>query len=316
MAAEHTTIKLADIAGFDAKKPLHAYLILSPILRDARDCTQFLCETLLCEEPLADGSPCGRCRACIKVLAGTHPDISILGRGEVKVADVRNMRDSVYLSPHESDRRVLVLESVDKFNDACLNALLKILEEPPEGRFFLLTASVKSAVLPTILSRVCVLAPARKALYADLSTQFPDASPEQRACMQLYLETYEDTDINALEPEKLEKAFELAYGFFTGEQPLFVPQLSKKREELAVVFRVFMLISGDICAYKSSMGRLRKERIESAAYGSLREKFRKVCARLSVKRALGYYDLFEKAYLMTEDYANSNALKAYLTQNL
>lgn len=316
MAAEHTTMKLADIAGFDAKKPLHAYLILSPILRDARDCTQLLCETLLCEEPLPDGSPCGKCRACIKVLAGTHPDISILGRGKVKVDDVRDMRDSVYLSPNESDRRVLVLEGVDKFNDACLNALLKILEEPPEGRFFLLTASVKSAVLPTILSRVCVLAPARGARMEDIRTLFPNASKEQCACARLYLETYEDTDADTLEPEKLEKAFELAYGFFTGEQPLFVPQLSKKREELAVVFRVFMLISGDICAYKASVGRLRKERIENEAYGSFREKFRKVCARLAIKRALGYYDLFEKAYLMTEDYANSNALEAYLTQKL
>ena len=150
----------------------------------------------------------------------------------------------------------------------------------------------------------------------DIRTLFPNASKEQCACARLYLETYEDTDADTLEPEKLEKAFELAYGFFTGEQPLFVPQLSKKREELAVVFRVFMLIAGDICAYKASVGRLRKERIENEAYGSFREKFRKVCARLAIKRALGYYDLFEKAYLMTEDYANSNALEAYLTQKL
>lgn len=307
---------LSSVPGFDSRKPLHAYLILSPILRVARDYTTLLSEALLCENPLSDGTPCGVCRACRKVRESTHPDVSILGRGKVKVEAVRDMRESVYLAPHEADRRVIILEGVDRFNDACLNALLKILEEPPEGRVFLLTASVKSAVLPTILSRVCILTPKRGEGAENIAALFPNASKEQCACVRLYTETYEDTDIASVEPEKLEQAFTLAYGFYTGEQAFFIPLLPKKREELSVVFRVFMLIAGDICAYKASRGRSRKERLENEAYGSFCEKFRKVCARLSVKRALAYYDLFEKAYLMTEGYANANALQAYLAEKL
>lgn len=67
----------------------------------------------------------------------------MLGKNKVSVDDVRAMRDSVYLSPNEAARRVVILESVDNFNAASLNALLKILEEPPEGRIFLLTAASK-----------------------------------------------------------------------------------------------------------------------------------------------------------------------------
>ena len=50
--------------------------------------------------------------------------------------------------------RVLILENVERMQDGVRNALLKILEEPPEQALFILTARRKSAVLPTILSRV------------------------------------------------------------------------------------------------------------------------------------------------------------------
>ena len=122
--------------------------------------------------------------------------------------------------------------------------------------------------------------------------------------------------MSTLVPETLEKAFSLAYGFYKGENTAFIPLFPKKREDISLYFRIFMLIAGDVCAYKLSAGQVRKERAESDAYGIYREDFRKVCARLSVKRAISYYEIFEKAYLMTEDYANLNALEAYLTQKL
>lgn len=309
-------VQLKEIRGFDAKKPLHAYLIVTPVLHEAREAVSLLTRALLCEHPKEDGSPCGVCGACKKAEAGTHPDVSVLGKDKVSVDDVRKVRESAYLSPNEAARRVIVLESVENFNASSQNALLKILEEPPEGVVFLLTASAKSAVLPTVLSRVCVLTPERSGFGEDPKQLFPKATDAQCACIRLYLETYEDTDVRTLVPETLENAFQLAYGFYKGETTAFMARLPKKREEIQLVFRVLMLVAGDICAYKLSAGRVRKERAESEAYGSYREDFRKVCARLSVKRALGYYEIFEKAYLMTEDYANANALQAYLTEKL
>lgn len=113
----------------------------------------------------------------------------MLGKNKVSVDDVRAMRDSVYLSPNEAARRVVILESVDNFNAASLNALLKILEEPPEGRIFLLTAASKSAVLPTVLSRVCVLAPSRSGFAENPKELFPTASGRRMRALRLYLET-------------------------------------------------------------------------------------------------------------------------------
>ena len=51
-------------------------------------------------------------------------------------------------------KKVLIIENADRMNESCRNALLKILEEPPEDSLFILTTSRRGAVMPTILSRL------------------------------------------------------------------------------------------------------------------------------------------------------------------
>lgn len=299
---------LSALGGFDPKRPLHAYLLVTPSLRQARTYVDLICRALLCTSPTSDGSPCGACAACKKVALGVHPDISYLGRDKVKVDEVRGVRELAYLAPNDGERRVIVLESAENFNASSLNALLKILEEPPAGVIFLLTASAAGAVLPTVRSRACVLVPSDAAVTPDLKELFPKATESALAHMKEFLARYEQVDPSALDPEELERAFSLAYTFYKGESadPL-VLALPKRREESLVFFRVLMLLAAKVCLYKLSGGKRESD-------GS--EDFRRICARLSAARALQYYELFEKAYLMTEDYANVNALYAYLSQRL
>ncbi len=299
---------LSALGGFDPKRPLHAYLLVTPSLRQARAYEDLICRALLCTSPHPDGAPCGACAACKKTELGVHPDISYLGRDKVKVDDVREIRELAYLAPNDGERRVIVLESAENFNASSLNALLKILEEPPKGVIFLLTASAAGAVLPTVRSRACVLVPSDASDAPDLKELFPKANETALAHMEEFLGRYEQTDPTALVPEKLESAFSLAYAFYKGElaKPL-VLSLPRQREESLLYFRVLMLVASKVCLYKLSGGK-------REAVGS--ENFRKISARLSAARALQYYELFERAYLMAEDYANTNALYAYLAQQL
>lgn len=69
------------------------------------------------------------------------------------VLQIRNFSSWAHLSS-SNGRKVLIIENADLMADSARNALLKILEEPPEDVIFILTTTKRGAILPTILSRV------------------------------------------------------------------------------------------------------------------------------------------------------------------
>lgn len=111
-----------------------------------------------CEAP--DG-PCGVCRSCRKILAGIHPDVTLIdgagGARSFHIEEIRNLKSGVYVKPNESDRRIYILAEAQNMTAQAQNALLKVLEEPPAGVMFLLTCDNRARLLDTILSRVAVI---------------------------------------------------------------------------------------------------------------------------------------------------------------
>ncbi len=105
--------------------------------------------------------PCGVCRACQKCRSDSHPDIQRFGpekkNGVFKVETCRAIRQDAFVLPNDGDTKVYILEDCQCMNDSSENALLKILEEPPAGVYFLLTCSFRGAMLPTILSRAVTI---------------------------------------------------------------------------------------------------------------------------------------------------------------
>lgn len=101
--------------------------------------------------------PCGRCSGCIKAQAGSHPDILTLNGDEnpraFPVDAIRQIRSDAYVRPNEAPRKVFVLLGVQNMSEISQNALLKILEEPPENVLFVLTTVSAAALLPTVRSR-------------------------------------------------------------------------------------------------------------------------------------------------------------------
>ncbi|GAA5214828.1 DNA polymerase III subunit delta' [Corallincola platygyrae] len=116
-------------------------------------------DTLLCQSPVNSQGliePCGHCKSCTLRMAGHHPDrltVSANDKGTITVDLVRVVIDKLSQAAHQSGNRVVLIELAEKMNVNAANALLKTLEEPMPGTYFMLTSEAPSQLLPTILSR-------------------------------------------------------------------------------------------------------------------------------------------------------------------
>jgi len=101
------------------------------------------------------GNPCGVCKACRKIKSGNHPDIiRIKPSGQViKIEQIRDLRITIAMKPYAAKLRVVIIDDAQTMNPAAANALLKVLEEPPDRTVFILIAENRRGLLPTINSR-------------------------------------------------------------------------------------------------------------------------------------------------------------------
>ena len=102
-----------------------------------------------------DVNPCGDCTSCRKILSDNHPDIlSISPSGPIiRIAQIRALCESLSMKPYEARRRFVIISDAQAMNPEAGNAILKLLEEPPDRTFFILLATQASDLLPTIASR-------------------------------------------------------------------------------------------------------------------------------------------------------------------
>jgi DNA polymerase-3 subunit delta' len=95
------------------------------------------------------------CKSCDKIDAGTHPDVILVEpKGPyIRINQIRNLCHILAMKPYEARLRVVIIKDAQAMNPAAGNALLKMLEEPPDRTVLILTAMQTSDLLPTILSR-------------------------------------------------------------------------------------------------------------------------------------------------------------------
>jgi len=113
-----------------------------------------LAQILNCSQPTLEG-PCQECYACHKIISKNHPDVLWLKplKTTIGIEQVLDWQQKVYLKHYEGKYKVSVIEQADSVTLPAANALLKVIEEPPERTIIILCAQNAEGILPTIQSR-------------------------------------------------------------------------------------------------------------------------------------------------------------------
>ncbi|MGM9607442.1 MAG: DNA polymerase III subunit gamma/tau [Oscillospiraceae bacterium] len=131
----------------------HAYLFTGTRGTGKTTCAKILSRAVNCEHPV-NGSPCNQCAACLGIENGSILDVLELDAASNNGVDqVRALRDEAVYTPAAVKKRVYIVDEVHMLSTAAFNALLKILEEPPEHLMFILATTELHKVPATIKSR-------------------------------------------------------------------------------------------------------------------------------------------------------------------
>ena len=131
----------------------HAYLFTGTRGTGKTSCAKLLARAVNCENP-QDGNPCNACPSCLGIENGSILDVLELdAASNNRVDDMRAIMDEAVYTPSAVKRRVYIIDEVHMLSAQAFNALLQILEEPPEHLMFILATTEIHKVPATIKSR-------------------------------------------------------------------------------------------------------------------------------------------------------------------
>ena len=193
-AAVELTGVWADLPGQDAAidalqraatlgAPAHAWLFTGPPGSGRSNAARAFAAALQCDAPDPQDRGCGQCHACRTVMAGTHPDVSLIATEKVtyQIVDVRELITRAQDRPSAGKWRVIIVEDADRMTERTTNVLLKSIEEPPPHTVWILCAPSPADVLVTIRSRcrpITLGVPSREAV-AELLVRRDGLTAEQ-----------------------------------------------------------------------------------------------------------------------------------------
>jgi DNA polymerase III subunit gamma/tau len=150
---EHVTEPLS--IALEAGRINHAYLFSGPRGCGKTSSARILARSLNCVQgPTAN--PCGVCESCVALAPNAPGSIDVVELDAAShggVDDTRELRDRAFYAPAQSRYRVFIVDEAHMVTTAGFNALLKIVEEPPEHLIFIFATTEPEKVLPTIRSR-------------------------------------------------------------------------------------------------------------------------------------------------------------------
>lgn len=145
-------------SDFADGKSAHAYIIEGPKGSGKHTAALQICASVLCEHKNTESYPlpCGKCSSCRKILSRNSVDVLYVSNGDkasIGVDSIRQIKQSLYITPNDGDKKIYIIENAHLMTDQAQNALLLSLEEPPSYVMFLLLAENSSSLLETVRSR-------------------------------------------------------------------------------------------------------------------------------------------------------------------
>jgi DNA polymerase-3 subunit delta' len=137
--------------SFVSGRPGQTFMFVGPAGIGKKQVARGLAQALLCEKDL---QACGVCSSCLRVANNQHDSLILVEPEgpQIKIDQARAVLEKLSLRSL-SKNRVIILNQAQLMNPQAANALLKMLEEPPEGTFFFMIAPTQSGLLSTLRSR-------------------------------------------------------------------------------------------------------------------------------------------------------------------
>jgi len=135
------------------KKIAHAYIFTGPKGTGKTTCARIFSKALNCKDQ-KDGEPCGKCEICRKISEGSAIDITELdGASNNSINNIRDLKDEAIFVPTYCKYRIYIIDEAHMLSQSAFNALLKIMEEPPEYVIFILATTEIDKIPQTVVSR-------------------------------------------------------------------------------------------------------------------------------------------------------------------
>ena len=163
---QYRPIKFSDVIGQQSTRILlkqssknrmaHAYLLFGQSGSGKTTTARIIAMAANCQHK-ADGEPCGQCDQCKAVIKGNHYDVFEIDGAKLSgadaVNDIKSLCTKAQYYPNIGTHKIYIIDECHRITIGAFNALLKLLEEPPEYLIIILCTTNRAAVPDTIASR-------------------------------------------------------------------------------------------------------------------------------------------------------------------